>query len=78
MIQIRDKETGEYIGAVGEDSLRFLVDKLEEEYAEDRDYFITPATLVMFEEKGIDPDLLGFLKEALGDRESMEIIWSRV
>jgi hypothetical protein len=78
MIQIRDKETGEYIGAVGEDSLRFLVDQLEEEYEEDRDYFITRATLDMFGEKGIDPDLLRFLKEALGDRESMEIIWSRV
>jgi processive 1,2-diacylglycerol beta-glucosyltransferase len=50
---------------------------LEEEYTEDQDYYLNQATLDNFESEGIDPDLLEILKRALGDREEMEIVWSR-
>ena len=52
-------------------------DQLEEEYEEDQDYYINRPTLEMFAERGADPELIAFLKQALGDREDMEIVWSR-
>ena len=77
MIEIRDKETGKPLGTISEEQLQFLIDNLEEEYAEDMDYYINTATLDMFEERGIDAGLLHFLRNALGTQEDMEIVWSK-
>jgi len=77
MIEIRDKETGNPLGTISEEQLQFLIDNLEEEYAEDMDYYINTATLDMFGERGIDAGLLKLLRDALGTREDMEIVWSK-
>jgi hypothetical protein len=77
MIQLYDNETGAALGAITEEQLQFLVDQLEEESAEDRDYYINETTLEAFEEAGADPALLGLLRKALGEREEMEIRWVR-
>ncbi len=77
MIEIRDKETGKLLGAISEEQLQFLIDNLEEEYAEDMDYYINAATLDMFEERGIDAGLLHLLRDALGTQEDMEVVWSK-
>jgi len=77
MIELRDKETGRVLGPITEDQLQFLVDQLEEESATDTDYYLNSATLDMFAENAIDPQLLALLREALGDREEMEIEWLR-
>ena len=77
MIQLRDKETGRILGSITEDQLQFLVDQLEEESDADTDYFLNTATLDMFAENAIDPVLLTLLREALGDRQEMEIEWLR-
>ena len=77
MIQLRDKETGGILGSITEDQLQFLVDQLEEESDADTDYYLNTATLEMFAENGIDPALLTLLREALGNREEMEIEWLR-
>ncbi len=77
MIEIRDKETGKPLGTISEEQLQFLIDNLEEEYAEDMDYYINQITLDMFEERGIDAGLLKLLRDALGTREDMEIVWSK-
>ena len=77
MIEIRDKETGKPLGTISEEQLQFLIDNLEEEYAEDMDYYINTATLDMFEERGIDAGLLKLLRDALSTREDMEIVWSK-
>ena len=76
MIQLRDKETGAFIGTITEAQLQLLIDQLEEESAEDRDYYINQATLDLFEQRGADADLLALLRQALGTREDMEIEWS--
>ena len=76
MIQLRDKETGAFIGTITEAQLQFLIDQLEEESTEDRDYYINQATLDLFEQRGADADLLALLRQALGTREDMEIEWS--
>lgn len=77
MIELRDKETGKVIGQITEAQLQFLIDQLEEEYDEDRDYYINKATLAMFKDRGIDDELQKLLTKALGKREDMEIEWSR-
>ncbi len=77
MIEVQDKDTGARVGSLTEQQLKFLIDQLEEEHAADQDYYINRATLEMFAKRGADADLLNLLREALGDREAMEIQWSR-
>ena len=77
MIELRDKDTGRPIGSITEDQLQFLVDQLEEESSTDTDYYLNSATLDMFANNGIDPQLLALLRGALGNREEMEIQWER-
>jgi len=77
MIQLKDKESGSELGSITEDDLQFLIDNLEEESDDDVDYYLNRSTLVIFKEKGISAKLLSTLEDALGDREDMEIEWSR-
>jgi len=77
MIQLRDRETGASLGDITEEQLQFLIDHLEEESEEDTDYYLNRATLNLLKEKGLDASLLKLLEEALGDREDLEIEWSR-
>ncbi len=77
MIQLRDRETGASIGDITEEQLQFLIDHLEEESEEDTDYYLNRATLNLLKEGGLDASLLKLLEEALGDREDLEIEWSR-
>ncbi|MGH7607557.1 MAG: hypothetical protein ACREME_09470 [Gemmatimonadales bacterium] len=44
MIELRDKDGGEPLGTINERQLQFLVDQLEEESSEDRDYYINAPT----------------------------------
>jgi len=77
MIQLRDKDSGSVLGSVSEDDLQFLIDNLEEESDDDVDYYLNRSTLEIFKEKGASSELLSILENALGDREDMEIEWSR-
>lgn len=77
MVHLYDKDTGAYLGAISEQQLRFLQDQLEEESDNDTDYYINPATLKMFAERGTDPTLVELLARALGGRDEMEIRWER-
>jgi hypothetical protein len=77
MIELRDKDTGAFLGTITEAQLQFLIDQLEEEDSEDTDYYINQATLDMFEQNGADPQLLSLLRKALGTRDDMEMKWSR-
>jgi hypothetical protein len=53
------------------------MDQLEEESADDTDYYIDHATLDLFEEAGAEADLLTLLRQALGTREGFEIVGSK-
>jgi processive 1,2-diacylglycerol beta-glucosyltransferase len=75
MVKLFDKENGTFLGTITDAQLKYLIDQLEEEDLEDRDYAITPMTLSLFEGEGADPVLLSVLRNALGDREEMTIIW---
>lgn len=75
MIKLYDSATGTVIGTITEEQLQVLVDALEEESVEDRDYYINRATVDILEGRGADPSLVGMLRAALGDREDMDIRW---
>ncbi len=77
MINIYDNESGALLGAISQAQLDFLVSQLEEEWAEDHDYYINRPTIEMFAGRGAEPALLDLLRGALGDRDDMEIRWSR-
>ncbi len=77
VIQLRDKETGSLLGSISEEDLQFLIDNLEEESEDDTDYYLNRVTLEMWKEKGGGQPLIDLLESALGDREDVEIEWSR-
>jgi processive 1,2-diacylglycerol beta-glucosyltransferase len=77
VIQLVDAETGKQVGTITEAQLQFLVDQLEEESADDTDYYVNRDLLDVFEEEGADAHLLATLRRALGTREEMDIRWSK-
>jgi hypothetical protein len=77
MIQLHEKETGVFVGTITAAQLQFLIDQLEEESADDTDYYIDHATLDLFEDVGADAALLALLRQALVPRDGIEIVWSR-
>ncbi len=77
MIQLLDKETGSLLSSISEEELKFLIDNLEEESEDDTEYYLNRVTLEMLKEKGADQPLIDLLESALGDREDLEIEWSR-
>ena len=77
MIRLYDNDTNAILGTVTEEELQFLIDQLEEENEEDKDYYINKATLDLLEKNGADTAFLEMLKRAMGDREEMEIRWAR-
>jgi hypothetical protein len=77
MIKLHDCESGALLGTITEEQLKVLVEQLEEESPEDRDYYIDADTIEMFEEAGVDAGLVDVLKKALNGREDMDIRWTR-
>jgi hypothetical protein len=63
------------VGEISEESLDFLVDNLEEEWPDDRDYYINRAMIDLLKQRGADNTLISMLQLALGDREEVDILW---
>lgn len=76
MVQLYDDGSGDLIGTITEGQLQFLIDQLEEEDSEDRNYYIDRTTLEWFDEHGVDPALEAMLREAMGTRNGMDIRWT--
>jgi processive 1,2-diacylglycerol beta-glucosyltransferase len=72
-----DVQSGARIGAISDGQLQMLVDRLEEESADDQDYFIDVPTLTVLQDSGLDPRVVELLRRALGSREGMDIRWER-
>ena len=77
MVKLSLKDTGEFLGSIDDADLQLLLDQLEEEDEGDTDYYITPLTIEMLEENGASPALLGILKQAVGDSEGVDIVWTK-
>lgn len=77
MVKLYDSDTDQLLGEISDEQLEFMMAQLEEESAEDRDYYINQPTLDLFEARGADPGLMAVLRQAMGERTDMEIRWSR-
>lgn len=78
MVTLRDKDTGQLLGTVTDEDFEFLVNDLEEESTEDMDYFVDADTIDMLEEDGAPESLVVLLRNALGDKDGLDIEWARV
>jgi hypothetical protein len=77
MIRLYDSERDTFIGTITDGQLQFLIDELEEESAEDRDYYLSADTIDMLEQDGADAELMSLLRSALAGREGFDVRWSR-
>ena len=68
-------DTGDEIGNISDDQLKFLVEQLEEENDDDKDYFIDRDTLELLSDNGADPELLALLEKGLAGDDEMDISW---
>ena len=76
-LALYDKETERKIGTITEEQLKTLIELLEEEYEEDKDYYVSQDTLTYLEAQDIEPGLLELLRNAIRDQEGVEVLWRR-
>jgi len=76
VITLSLKDSGAPIGEIDEADLKVLVDQLEEESGEDTDYYMTTATIELLEQKGASTRLVDLLKQAVGDTEGVDVVWT--
>jgi hypothetical protein len=77
MIDLYDDTTGELLGPITEADLKVLMDALEEESMEDRDYFIDAATIDVIADGRATEHLVALLRRALGTSDGVDIRWER-
>jgi len=77
MIDLYNDTTGELLGPITEADLKVLVDALEEESSEDRDYYVDAATLDLIADGRASDHLVALLRRALGESEGVDIRWER-
>jgi hypothetical protein len=76
MINLYDCESNRLLGTVSDGDLQALVDALEEESSDDRDYYINADTIDLLAATG-SPQLIDLLRGALGSSEGIEVRWER-
>jgi hypothetical protein len=74
-INLYDAGSGDLLGEISEDQLRFLQDQFEEETSDDQDYYINRASLDTLKDAGADASLLSMLERALKGDEG-DIRWA--
>ena len=77
MIDLYNASTNQLIGSITEADLRVLIDGLEEESSEDRDYFIDEATIDLLADGRATEHLVGLLRAAVGSSDGVDIRWQR-
>ncbi len=77
MIDLHDKATHQLIGSITEAALQVLVDALEEESLDDRDYYIDAATIDVVADGRATDHLVTLLRAALGAKDGVDIRWQR-
>jgi hypothetical protein len=77
MIDLFNASTNQLIGSITPADLEVLQDALEEESADDQDYYITAATIDIVADGKATEHLIGLLRRALGNAEGIDIRWSQ-
>jgi processive 1,2-diacylglycerol beta-glucosyltransferase len=75
MVRLFDAESDAPLGTITEAQLQFLIDELEEESSEDRDYYISAETVELLADHGADAELIDVLRRALAGREGVDVRW---
>ena len=75
MIDLYNAETNQRLGSITEAELQVLIDGLEEESSQDRDYYIDAATIDLLGDGRASDHLMGLLRNALGSSDGVEIRW---
>lgn len=76
MIDLYNAATNQLIGSITPADLKVLVDALEEESADDQDYYITAETIDIVADGQATEHLVGLLRKALGSAEGVDIRWA--
>jgi processive 1,2-diacylglycerol beta-glucosyltransferase len=63
------------VAELSEEQLDVLIDNLEEEWQDDRDYYLNAAMIDMLQARGADSALLHILRTAMGNKEEVDILW---
>lgn len=75
-IRLYNDQDGAYIGEVSREDVQFLIGQLEEEYDEDRAYYVNRDTISMLRSNGASQELLALLEEAVAGKGEAEVRWS--
>jgi hypothetical protein len=77
MIDLYNAQTNQLLGSITEADLQVLIDALEEESADDQDYYIDKATIEYMADGRPSDHLLNLLRGALGSGDGIEVRWQR-
>jgi hypothetical protein len=77
MIDLYNAATNQLLGNITESDLKVLQDALEEESLQDKDYYITAATIDVIADGKATEHLVHLLRAALGTAEGVDIRWQR-
>ena len=77
MVNLYDAQSGAKINRITEKQLQALIDWMEEEDVEDREYYLTSEDCELMEEQGIDPTLIEVLRAALNGRDDMDLRYEK-
>jgi hypothetical protein len=76
-LKLVNGSTNRTLGQISEADLQMLMDALEEESLDDRDYYIDGPTIELLEQRGASSSLLDLLRDALGPGEGVEVRWEK-
>jgi processive 1,2-diacylglycerol beta-glucosyltransferase len=75
-IRLYNDQTGEFLGDVSEEDVEFLVEQLEEEFEQDRAYYVNRETVTLLREGGASQELLTAIERGLGPSGEADVTWS--
>lgn len=73
MVRVYEAATNRLCGTLSDRQYEILAEALEEEDLEDAECVVTLETIELLEDQGVEPDLLEFLRVALGDSPEIAI-----
>lgn len=75
MPKLYEKSSDRLLGTITAGELSFLIEQLEEESSDDRDYYVDADTIEMLIEAGAPTNLVDVLKSGLGAEGDAEVRW---
>jgi hypothetical protein len=76
-LKLVNASTNSPLGLISEQDLQMLMDALEEESLDDRDYYIDGPTIELLEQRGAARSLLELLRGALGSGDGVDVRWEK-